>query len=92
MEANSMSRGAKYKFTLKRKPSFETHYCVIRDLVYGTIHSKMKVGEICYSNTPKRILAGVAWNGNGYREFSSEDTARAYLEHRFTTTFLGGGQ
>jgi len=87
---------SKYKFILKRKPSFEANYCVIRDLVYGDNFSSMKVGEICYPNEApawavgKRFLASVAWSGQKYTAFYDEKEARAFLEQRFTETFLGG--
>jgi hypothetical protein len=87
---------SKFKFTLRRNPSFESHYCIVRDLVYGTSTSSMKVGEICYqlggSEYPggKRFLASAAWDGSGYTPFAHEKEAREYLEDQFTETFLGG--
>jgi len=87
---------SKYKFTLRRKPSFKANYCIARDLVYGDAYSSMVVGTIAYYRKAptwakgNKYVVNVSWAGEGRSAFRTHREAREYLEQRFTETFLGG--
>lgn len=85
---------SKYKFTLRRKPSFKGHYCVERELVYGDTRSSMVIGTITHSRKSptwakgNKYLANVSWASEGRSAFRTQQEAREYLEQRFLERFM----
>jgi len=78
---------SKYKFTYKRRTG---------DIVYGDTCSTMVIGTITYARKApiwaegRKYLAGESWPGGSLSAFHTHKEARAFLEQRFTETFLGG--
>jgi len=78
---------SKYKFTYKRRTG---------DIVYGDAYSTMAVGTIAYYRKAptwakgNKYVVNVSWASEWLSAFRTQQEARAFLEQRFTETFLGG--